>query len=124
MLAKLPLPPENVHSIKRDYRSASQAAYEYERYLRKFFVVKPEQLPRFDLVLLGMETDGHITSLLPGSKVLLEQKRVVVANWVETRNAYRITMTVPVLNNAACVIFSDQRRGEVSDVKSSSVRRI
>jgi 6-phosphogluconolactonase len=73
--------------------------------LRAFFGLAPEALPRFDLVLLGMGPDGHTASLFPGTDALGERKRLVVANWVEKFNAFRITMTLPVLNNAASVIF-------------------
>ncbi len=105
MLSKLPVPPENVHRIKGEYQSAGRAAYEYDRGLRKFFGLKPGQAPRFDLVLLGMGADGHTASLFPGTKALREQKRLAVANWIQRFNAYRFTMTTPVLNHAAWVIF-------------------
>ena len=105
LLKKLPLPKENVHRIKGEYRSAGRAAHEYEGQLRRFFALKPRQRPRFDLVLLGMGTDGRTASLFPGSEVLREQKRWVVGHWIEQLKAHRITLTAPVLNNAARVIF-------------------
>jgi 6-phosphogluconolactonase len=63
------------------------------------------QLPRFDLILLGMGPDGHTASLFPGTAALHESQRLVVANWVEKFHAYRITLTLPVFNNAVCVLF-------------------
>jgi 6-phosphogluconolactonase len=99
------LPSDNVHRIKGNLRSAGRAAYEYERHLRRFFALKPRQLPRFDLVLLGIGADGHIASLFPHSDALRERKRLVVAERVDAMKGHRITMTVPVLNNAAYAIF-------------------
>jgi 6-phosphogluconolactonase len=105
VLEKLPLPPDNVHRIKGNLRSAGRAAYDYERHLRKFFALKPRQLPRFDLVLLGIGADGQIASLFPHSGALRKRKRLVIAERVDAMKGYRITMTVPVLNNAAHAIF-------------------
>jgi 6-phosphogluconolactonase len=105
MLARLPVPPANIHRIKSEYQDAKQAADEYEQQLRHFFQLRAGEFPRFDLVLLGMGPDGHTASLFPDTAALGERERLVVANWVAKFNAYRITMTVPVLNQAACVIF-------------------
>jgi 6-phosphogluconolactonase len=105
MLSKVPIPPANVHRYKSEQADAHYVADEYEQMLRAFFHLSPGQLPRFDLVLLGMGLDGHTASLFPGTEAVHERQRLVVANWVEQFNTYRITMTFPVLNNAACVIF-------------------
>ncbi len=105
LLSKVPVPPGNVHRIKAENPDAALAAKEYEETLRKFFKLTPGQLPRFDLVLLGMGPCGHTASLFPGTEALKERERLVVAQWVEKFNAYRITVTPPVLNNAAHLIF-------------------
>jgi 6-phosphogluconolactonase len=104
MLSKVPVPPENVFRIHSE-KGAAVAAQEYEETLRGFFELKPNQLPRFDLILLGVGPDGHAASLFPGSAALNETKRLVVANWVEKLKTYRITLTFPLLNHAACVTF-------------------
>ncbi len=105
MLSKIPIPSEDVHRIKAENPDAQQVAEEYEDELRTFFRLKAGDFPRFDLVLLGMGPDGHTASLFPGTEALHERKRLVVANWVEKFQAYRITMTLPVLNQAAFVLF-------------------
>jgi 6-phosphogluconolactonase len=105
LLSKVPVPATNVHRIKSEYPDAHQAADEYEQELREFFRLEAGQFPRFDLLLLGMGPDGHTASLFPGTAALHEQTRLVVANWVEKFNTYRITLTLPVINNAAHIIF-------------------
>jgi 6-phosphogluconolactonase len=105
MLAKAPIDPKQVHRIKSEKANTSEAAQEYEQELRESLKLKPDQLPRFDLVLLGMGPEGHTASLFPGTKALREQRRLVVSNWVGKLYTDRITLTPPVLNNAARIIF-------------------
>jgi 6-phosphogluconolactonase len=105
LLSKVPVPPANVHRIKSEYPEASHAADEYEQTLREFFGLAAGLFPRFDLLLLGMGPDGHTASLFPGTAALHESACLMVANWVEKFRAYRITLTPPVLNNAASIIF-------------------
>ncbi len=93
------------HRIKGEKRNAAQAAEEYEEELRASFRLEAGQFPRFDLVLLGMGPEGHTASLFPGTKALREERRLVVSNWVGKLYTDRITLTPPVLNNAARVIF-------------------
>jgi 6-phosphogluconolactonase len=105
LLSKVPLPSENIHRINAGNPNVQRAAEEYEETLRAFFCLRPGEFPRFDLVLLGMGADGHTASLFPETKALRERKHLVVANWVEKLHAHRITMTLPVFNRAAMVLF-------------------
>ena len=105
MLSRVPIPLTNVHRIKSEIADADEAADEYEQTLRKFFSLDKGQFPRFDLILLGMGSDGHTMSIFPDSDVINERTRLVVATWVEKLKSFRITVTPPVLNNAASIIF-------------------
>lgn len=109
LLSKLSIPAENVFRVHAENPDAAAAAADYEAQLRSFFGlrsgVRPVELPRFDLILLGMGPDGHTASLFPESDALGEESRLVVANWVAKFNTHRITLTFPVLNHAAEVIF-------------------
>ncbi len=103
MLSKVPVPPANVHRVRGELSDAEQAAREYEHTVRA--CVGGEPIPRFDLIDLGIGTDGHTASLFPGSAGLEERERVCVANWVAKLGTYRITLTLPTLNAARAVIF-------------------
>ena len=105
LLSRLELPSENIHRIRGEMSDAAEAAADYEAELRRFFDLSEGEFPRFDLVLLGMGADGHTASLFPGSDALEEKRRLVVAPWVEKLKTRRVTLTLPVLNNAACVLF-------------------
>lgn len=115
LFASAPVPVLNIHRVPAEESDAVIAAEKYERELISFFNLKTGQLPRLDCVLLGVGTDGHTASLFPGTQALKEKRRLVVANWVEKFQHHRITMTVPVLNHAAQVIFlvSGQEKAEV-----------
>jgi 6-phosphogluconolactonase len=105
MLSKVPVAASNVFRVSTENPDAAAAAEAYEQTLRKFFAVEAEQVPRFDLILLGMGPDGHTASLFPETTALREKSRLVVANWVEKLKTSRITFTLPLLNAADCVAF-------------------
>jgi 6-phosphogluconolactonase len=105
MLSKSPLKPEQITRIKGEYPDTEKAALEYEEELKKFFKLGPGELPRFDLVLVGMGDEGHALSLFPGTKALHPGSRIVVRNWVGKLYTERVTITAPVASNAANVIF-------------------
>ena len=118
LLSKLPIPPENIFRVPSELPDARQAAAKYEQTLQQFFHLNSDSFPRFDFILLGMGPDGHTASLFPGTAALQERDRLVVANWVEKLNTFRITFTYPVLNDATCVMFLVN-----GDEKAEMVRR-
>lgn len=81
-----------------------KAAQDYEALLREHFKT-PTEIPRFDFVLLGLGDEGHTGSIFPGTPALVEKKRLVIDQYVPERKADRITLTLPVLNNARCCMF-------------------
>jgi 6-phosphogluconolactonase len=99
------VPASNVFRVHAEEKDADSTARQYEQTLRNFFALQPGEHPRFDLILLGLGPDGHTASLFPGTAALDEQKRLVMANWVDKFQTYRITLTLPVLNSAACAMF-------------------
>jgi 6-phosphogluconolactonase len=105
MISKSPLKPAQVTRIKGEYPDAEQAAREYELAIRSYFELADGEFPRFDLVLLGMGSEGHTASLFPGTRALHEKQRIAVSNWVGKLLAERITLTPPAINHAAHVIF-------------------
>jgi 6-phosphogluconolactonase len=105
MLAKAPVPPENIHPVPVD-GSPQDAARRYEQTLQKAYgatTFDPAR-PLFDLTLLGIGADGHTASLLPGDAVLEERERWVAAV-AHGRPEVRITMTYPAIDSSRRVAF-------------------
>ena len=117
LLSKVAVPQQNIFRIEAEDPDAARAAVDYERTITATFGLKPGEFPRFDLILLGIGTEGHTASLFPGSAAMLEEKRLVVSNWVEKLKTERITFTFPVLNHASCVIFLASGRDKAEIVQ-------
>jgi len=104
LLDRVALRPEQIHRMEGELEPEVAAA-RYESELRNSFRLEGAESPRFDLVALGMGDDGHTASLFPNTEVLHEMRRLVAANHVPQKNAWRITLTWPVINHARSVFF-------------------
>lgn len=104
----VPIPPGQIHAPNTSLDPAQTAAT-YEIILAQVFNVQPSNpptLPQFDLILLGLGEDGHTASLFPGHPLLQETERWVAPIFDSPKPPpQRITLTLPVLNNARHVAF-------------------
>jgi 6-phosphogluconolactonase len=100
-LDRVPIPADQIHPLNCALDPAA-AARQYEAQLREFFA---GQSPRLDLVLLGLGDDGHTASLFPGTTVLEEKDHWAVAVDVAGQDFHRVTLTAPLINQAAVVAF-------------------
>ncbi|HEX8088959.1 MAG TPA: 6-phosphogluconolactonase, partial [Blastocatellia bacterium] len=113
LLSKAPVPSENIFRMRAEDPDPDRAAEDYSRTLREFFLAPATKsataplanMPRLDLVLLGMGPDGHTASLFPHTPALDDGEHIAVANFVEKLNARRITLTAAAINNARNVTF-------------------
>ncbi|OLC16910.1 MAG: 6-phosphogluconolactonase [Candidatus Rokubacteria bacterium 13_1_40CM_69_27] len=106
LLGKVAIPPSQVFRLRGESDDPEAAAAEYGRTLAEVFGTRRGEIPRFDLILLGMGLDGHTASLFPGSPALKEIFRPVAGvHAAAAAIPQRLTLTFPVLNAAACVVF-------------------
>ena len=118
LLKHVPIPLDQIHRMRGEDPNPETAAIEYAEVLRATFQLKPDEWPRFDLVLLGVGADGHTASLFPGSPTLREAKRLVAVCDAPSRQR-RLTLTLPVINNARTVIVLVAGTG-----KEAALRRV
>lgn len=104
LLSKVPIPAQNIFRMLGE-KEPLAAASAYEGAIRKFFQLPDGEVPRFDLILLGLGKDGHTASLFPGSEALRETRHLVTAPYVEELKTHRLTLTLPVLNHGANIFF-------------------
>lgn len=104
LLDHVPIPRYQVHPMRGDL-SPDEGRTEYEEELRSCFGIARDQVPVFDLIILGIGTDGHTASLFPGHDSLHEKEALICAVKGGIPNVNRLTMTFPVLNSARHILF-------------------
>ncbi|MFZ0391031.1 MAG: 6-phosphogluconolactonase [Calditrichia bacterium] len=102
-LNKIDIPEGNVHRIHGEADPRGESL-RYSGILREIHKTS-EGIPRLDLILLGMGTDGHMASLFPDSDNLKEREKLCVVARHPQSGQPRISLTLPVINNAARVWF-------------------
>jgi 6-phosphogluconolactonase len=111
LLSKVPIPESNVFRMEGELEP-EEAAARYETYLRNSMKLEGAESPHFDLLLLGMGPDGHTASLFPHTEGLEVIDRLVIPNHVVQKETWRITLTAPVINQAAEVVFAIEGAGK------------
>lgn len=102
----LEIDASRVHRMHAERRDLDAAARAYEALIAEDFgVAVGSPPPRFDLIMLGMGTDGHTASLFPNTRALRERDRWVVNNDVPQLSASRMTLSYPLINRAERVVF-------------------
>lgn len=122
MLTPAAVPADLIHAIPTEGMTPEQAAERYQATLQAFYgaaTLDPAR-PLFDIVLLGLGTNGHTASLFPGMPVLHERNAWAAAVTPENEPT-RITLTYPALEScrhAAFLVAGADKRAVLHDVRS------
>jgi 6-phosphogluconolactonase len=105
LLSRIPIPKNNIHPIMTEGVSLEESANNYEADIRTFFKIGGNDIPIFDLIMLGLGEDGHTASLFPGTAALQETKRLAIPVIADASPPERITLSLRVINNAKNICF-------------------
>ena len=117
ILDRVDIPREQIYPVF-DIGPHREWALKYQKKIIDFFQLKEGQYPIFDLIFLGIGTDGHTASLFPGQEALSENDWLIIAVRGGNPCVDRITMTFSVLNRAAHVVFLASGNGKAVVVNS------
>ena len=114
-LKTIAIPAENIHRIPTEYTDFRDAAASYEQTIRRVFATDENQLPEFDLIVLGLGTDGHIGSLFPNSYAPFDTEDIACVVYILNDKLARITLTHPVLCAAShlVVLVSGEEKADI-----------
>ena len=105
----MPIPGANVHALGGSADAAAEAAA-YEAALREAMragtLPTAGDLPAFDLMLLGMGSDGHVGSLYPAKKEVTDASGRLVLPVSKGEGPSSITLSLPVMNAAAEAVMA------------------
>ena len=121
-LNKVAIPQENVHSIPTTYSDFEIAARHYEQTIRKVFGLKEEQIPAFDLIVLGMGVEGCAGSLFPNCFAPFDSDELACVVYALDQKLTRVTLTHPVLRAAlhlAVLVSGKEKSGILKEVLTS-----
>ncbi|MEC4803919.1 MAG: 6-phosphogluconolactonase [Jaaginema sp. PMC 1079.18] len=102
-LSKVNIPETNIHPMPTGANNPQVNAAEHSVQLQQFFGVQSGEFPAFDVILLGIGDDAHTASLFPHTDALKVRDRLVTVGNKDGQP--RITFTIPLINQAHCVIF-------------------
>ncbi len=116
-LDRVPIPEAQVHPMPSEV-SPEKGAFNYQQEILTFFNTGAGEFPVFDLIFLGVGTDGHTASLFPGQGSLDEKVRMVVPVKGGHPDLSRLTMSYPFINNGRQIVFMISGKEKAGVVKT------
>ncbi|MDH5570761.1 MAG: 6-phosphogluconolactonase [Gammaproteobacteria bacterium] len=112
LLSHVPIPTANIFPMVSEKLDSEYSENHIQNYVDNYYHCLNQYLdktdagvPCFDLIKLGIGTDGHTASLFPDTTILNEEQLAVSKVYVEKLNSWRVSLTYPVLEAADKVLF-------------------
>ena len=103
LFSRIAIPESHIHRIRGE-EAPDEEAGRYGALLRDRLPQK-DGIPRFDLIILGLGTDGHTASVFPHEMQLWDAESTCAVATHPESGQKRITLTGKVINQAARVVF-------------------
>ena len=102
-----------IHRILGESADLAAEAARYGALIRQTAGTAHGTVPRLDLTLLGMGSDGHTASLFPGYDFAAE-KEIVVAPYVPVKNSFRVSFGLRLINasRVALILVAGEEKAE------------
>jgi 6-phosphogluconolactonase len=100
---KISIPEQYIHRILGEENPEVESK-RYEVEIKKSLPTV-ENIPCFDWIILGIGTDGHTASLFPNSESIKISNKICAVATYPGSEQKRITITLPVINNAKRITF-------------------
>jgi 6-phosphogluconolactonase len=115
LISKVEIPEKNINRILGENNSEVEA----KRYasLLRTQLTQFNNIPQFDIIMLGLGEDGHTASIFPHEMELLESEEVCVVATHPESGQKRISLTGQVINNAKEVCFLVTGTGKAEKVE-------
>ena len=105
LLSRVPIPRAQIHAIRADPATLPHDVEVYGRLLSEQLPRSEDEVPQFDLILLGLGRDGHTASLFPGTPILAERTQPAAGVYAPVLPPWRVSLTLPVLDHARRLMF-------------------
>ncbi|MFC2138614.1 6-phosphogluconolactonase [Bacteroidota bacterium] len=103
LLKQINIPLTNIHPIVGESHPYLEAD-RYSTLMHKHFNVT-NSIPSFDIIILGLGTDGHVASLFPDQLDIFNSNRLFEVTSHPDTGQQRITVTGKIINSAANIYF-------------------
>lgn len=120
LIARGLISPDQIHRFPTELSDAQSIVASYSNDICKSFRISENQIPQFDLILLGLGSDGHIASLFPGKPTLTSKSIITDSEPCTLLPAiHRITLSLSTINTAKHIYFLVSGEDKSSAVKAA-----
>ncbi len=126
-LRLLDIPENNIFPVDTTLENRADSAINYQNAIKNNVSSNEHGIPEFDLIILGMGTDGHTASIFPESELVLANDILVGACFHQETKTARISFTFPLINaakNIFIITMGIEKYKIIRDIKKSAKNNV